>query len=273
MPWLVIGVVAVVLIIYAPRLMTGASAVANAAGARETRDACAALRAAIDALPQGTDPNTRADLEAQLRACETRLESFGEVVDRVSSTLATCTSRRDQIRREWSHYLSTSYSDAIKRNNTRSAILRFAEEALQCLEGARELGTTSAELKAVRKVARDLHADAVARFNAYVAGAPGTGRFAWNEDDNPVKARAEDDRVIKPLKTFLGSLDSQIKSLEQVENEAKAAAERARREAERAAEIARKRAWQEQHGHVVVDALAQAARLGLFRIGADEESS
>lgn len=236
-PWIVVvGAVIVVALVMAPRTAAAITKHREEKQKREVADSCAAIRAAIDGLPTGSDPNTRLRLEADLRACERQLEELGEEVDHVSRELELCKATRDEVRREWSHFLSTDYADLIKRGNTRGSILRKAEAALQCLESPLEAATTVKQARAVERLASELLADSVERYNAYVLRLPGTDRYwgsleaSWQD-----KAREEEARVTKPARALHKRAKSKRERLEAIEKQAAESARKAAEEARRAA--------------------------------------
>src|SRR5690606_16960105 len=133
LPWVGHATVAVAIAAYLfPKL-------ARSYGLTPALSRCAELQAqrAQRAL-HGTDPVTLARRDSEVRACSQTAQSLGAELDLGDVTLEACVAKLEQINQEWAHYRSTEYSDAVKRNNTRSAMLRFGEEAARCASGAVE---------------------------------------------------------------------------------------------------------------------------------------
>src|SRR5690606_11069133 len=110
---------------------------------------CAGLRAQIAAMRvQGGDLGQLAILEAQLMECTRTAERLGVDVDAAEVNEFQCDGIAQQMRQEWSHYRSTSYADPLKRENTRTAILRMGDDLARCFE------ESIAEAKTIEEVER-----------------------------------------------------------------------------------------------------------------------
>jgi len=98
-------------------------------------------------------------------------------------------------------YQTTDYSDVVKRNNTRQAMLAAGRGLVQQLGLVRP--ATEAERLRLRSVAATALASSLLRQRLFTSGASGTGRFGLNEDDGPAKVNAEFVNITRPLDTFL----------------------------------------------------------------------
>jgi hypothetical protein len=195
LPWVGLAAVAVAVVAWVfPRL-------AKAYGVTQALSRCAELeRQRAQLAVQGTDPVTLARLDSEIRACSQTAQSLGAEIDLGDVTLEACIAKLEQINQEWAHYRSTEYSDAVKRNNTRSAMLRFGEEAARCASGAVDDAESVAALDRIRSALSKGIGEAEARERCYLSDGTGCGRFGLNEDHGNDKARAERERVIEPLR-------------------------------------------------------------------------
>jgi len=103
---------------------------------------------------------------------------------------------------KFNEYKQVDYSDALRRNNLRQEILGNGESLVSVLDNALTEARKFRYAAGVRLVAAATLAaiDAsIDRHLCFVAGGPGCGTFAVNEDQPDVKARQEFDRVTKKL--------------------------------------------------------------------------
>jgi len=195
LPWVGLATVAVAIAAYLfPKL-------ARSYGLSQALSRCAELQAQRAQLAvQGTDPVTLARLDSEIRACSQTAQSLGAELDLGDVTLEACVAKLEQINQEWAHYRSTEYSDAVKRNNTRSAMLRFGEEAARCASGAVEDAESVASLDRIRAALSKGIDEAEAHERCYLSDGSGCGRFGLNEPHGNDKAADERQRVIEPLR-------------------------------------------------------------------------
>lgn len=161
---------------------------------------CAQLRAQLAAVRvQGGDPVAAQRIEDELNACARDVAALGGTVDAAGVQLLACDTAYEQQVQEFSHYRSTEYSDAVKRNNTRQTILRLGDDQVRCYNGAIAAATSPATLNIIRaSILRTLEA-AVDRRNCYLYDQRGCGRFGVNEPHGNDKAADEQQRIIDPL--------------------------------------------------------------------------
>lgn len=161
---------------------------------------CNALQQQRALLPQGADINTINTLDAQIRLCADELRSLGlPVAPGLATGLDECATKARQIAAEWTHYRSTSYSDPMKRDNTRGAILRMGDEMVSCFSRSIEAATTFAEITAIDDLIRREIAASHGRLQCYLNDQSGCGRFGVSEEHGNDKARHERTRIYDPL--------------------------------------------------------------------------
>lgn len=217
LPWVGLGAVVVAIAAYLfPRL-------AKSYGITQALSRCAELEAQRAQLAvQGTDPVTIARLDSEIRACSQTAQSLGAELDLGDVTLEACVSKLEQINQEWTHYRSTEYSDAVKRNNTRSAMLRIGEEAARCFNGAVADSESIATLDRIRAALSKGIGEAEARERCYLSDGSGCGRFGLNEDHGNDKARQERERVIEPMRAAHAAATAKRDTLRGAASSAKA---------------------------------------------------
>jgi hypothetical protein len=118
--------------------------------------------------------------------------------------LKSCAALRTWTDAKFGEYKATEYSDALKRNNLRQAVLAGGEWTAACLADA--LGTALRGGPDAARVTREVIAvlqpaltSAVTRRLCYLSDQPGCGRFGVNEDHGNDKGAQEQSRVINPL--------------------------------------------------------------------------
>lgn len=197
----VIGIAVVVLVV---AIVAFGPGLATAYARNQKLAECERLKAELaSASAQGTDIVRMQDLQARIAACSQEAESYGADIDLGSVALTTCDAMAEKMEREFIHYRSTSYDDPVKRNNTRTAILRFGEELARCYSDAIAKAESTTTTTKIRKSMLRSIAAATARRDCYLYDQTGCGRFALNEDHGNDKAAAEDARVIGPLNNVL----------------------------------------------------------------------
>lgn len=207
--WIVIGGLVVV------GVVVGWPVISRHLAVSRKRSRCAELEQQLILIrTQGGDVAQAAQIEQLLIQCASDLAAMGEDVDPLSVSLTRCTAAAEQINQEWAHYRSTSYDDPVKRNNTRTAILRIGEEMARCYRDSIDAATTAEQLVSLRGPLNKALADATARYNCYRRDSPGCGRFGVNEDHGNDKAAAERERVIEPLRAALAALDEKLRRLD-----------------------------------------------------------
>lgn len=161
---------------------------------------CARLRALLESQRrQGGDAVAAAQTAAALERCVQEANALGGHLSSADATLVDCDSAYTQMVEEFSHYKSTSYSDPVKRNNTRTTILRLGEDQARCYQTAIASATSSQAVNLIREsILRSLEA-AIDRRSCYLYDMEGCGRFGLNEDDATAKGAQEKQRVIDPL--------------------------------------------------------------------------
>jgi hypothetical protein len=145
------------------------------------------------------DPAQIAAKEAQLAACVNAVREAGGQVPADIAQLADGDERRQLIDQKFAEYKRVSYSDALRRNNLRSLILRKGAEMAQKYKGAAESATSAASAQMVRQSVLAALDSSVSRRLCFLYGENGCGRFGLNEDDNKAKAQQERERILAPL--------------------------------------------------------------------------
>ena len=175
---------------------------------------CAALKArrAGEAV-QGGNPVVLAQLDYEIKTCLGEAAALGAPVDVGAAVLEGCIAKGEQISQEWAHYKSTSYSDPVKRNNTRGTILRTGEEMARCFSGALDEVTTVPGAEAIKAEITKQLAYSVSRRACYDNNMPGCGRDLLNEDHGNDKSAAERDRIEIPLREQLARANEKIAEL------------------------------------------------------------
>jgi hypothetical protein len=174
---------------------------ASAYGRNQALTRCAELTAQRAQLAvQGTDPVTIARLDSEIRACSQSAQALGAELDLGDVTLSACVSKGEQINQEWTHYKSTTYDDSVKRNNTRSSMLRIGEEMARCYQGAIADAESIVTLDKIRAALSHAIGESEARERCYVNDGAGCGRFGVSEDHGNDKGAQERERVIVPLR-------------------------------------------------------------------------
>ena len=189
---------------------------------------CRELEARLaGAALQGGNPKEIADIEAKLVACKKAATAAGiPDMDVGEAVLAGCVARGEQMSQEWAHYKSTTYSDAVKRNNTRNTILRLGEEMARCFSESIDDTTSVKGAESIRSELRKQIAYSVERRTCYVNDMSGCGRFALNEDHGNDKSAAERDRIENKLREQLVRVDAKVIELRAADDAAKSAAAR-----------------------------------------------
>lgn len=162
---------------------------------------CRALqRQLADARTQGGDQGVIEHIEAQLRSCIVDAQAAGAQVDTSGIDLGIAQAAGAQIDSEWVHYKSTDWADSVKRNNTRSNILRIAESDLvPDLRAALEHAESLASLAPIRdEITRQIN-KSIDRAQCILSDGVGCGRFGDNEDNWDQRGRDEIVRVMLPL--------------------------------------------------------------------------
>jgi hypothetical protein len=129
--------------------------------------------------------------------------------------LRPCEALRAHLAQQFIHYKRTSYSDALKRNNTRMAILAGGASLANCVRANFDTAKTFNNTNAVRNVARVTEAalrESIARWICYKDDQTGCGRFALNEDHGNKKADQEKARVMDPLFSAYAAMASHLRS-------------------------------------------------------------
>jgi hypothetical protein len=120
----------------------------------------------------------------------------------ITAKLRICAVLKTYIDGQFAHYRATSWSDALKRNNTRQSMLATGASLAACLQEALTFAQNSGNKNLVRPVAaltEQALTAAIQRKVCYLYDQTGCGRFGVNEDHGNDKAAQEQDRVIGPL--------------------------------------------------------------------------
>lgn len=197
----IVGIAVVVLVV---ALVAFGPGLATAYARNQKLAECEAIKAELAAASaQGTDVAKIQALQDRLNQCAVDAESYGADLDLGAVALGSCDAMAEKIEREFIHYRSTSYDDPVKRNNTRTAILRLGEEIARCYQDAIDKAESTATTDKIRKSMLRTLAAATARRDCYLYDQTGCGRFAVNEDHGNDKAEAENARVIRPLEAIM----------------------------------------------------------------------
>lgn len=161
---------------------------------------CAQIQAALTAASsQGGDPTAQAGLRAQLEECVARANALGAGIDTAGVVLAEADASYGQQIQEWSNYRSTIGEDAVKRNNTRSTILRIAQDSAGTYQHAITLATSAETLSLICcSVLRSL-CESADRMACFYDNGAGCGRYGVNEPSFEERAADEVNRVQGPL--------------------------------------------------------------------------
>lgn len=205
-----IGVVAIVIVI-----AIGYPIYAEAKAKADTKAECDGLAREIAVSSvQGGDVTKVATLRAQLEECAARAKELGVPIDDSAIDLALCGAPIEQIAQEWAHYRSTSFDDPVKRENTRTTILRLGEETARCFGEAIEDATTPDQLKKLLRLLDEAIVQSGLRTSCYSRGDSGCSRTGVNEPHGYDKARDEQSRVSEPLKMRRSQLYEKLASLD-----------------------------------------------------------
>lgn len=209
---LVILVVVVVLVVV---LAVSFPFLANAYTRTTALSECAELEAQLATLrTQGGDANVANQLQIRLEQCYGRARDAGATLDLGSVLVRDCATAQRQMQLEMTHYRSTTYDDPVKRNNTRSTILRLCEDTAACFTRAVGKAESPEVLRDIKQIVVSTISDAIARRQCYSNDEPGCGRFALNEDHGNDKAAQETSRCIAPLERVVESINTKISTLE-----------------------------------------------------------
>jgi hypothetical protein len=197
-----VAVVIIALVVFGPGLAT--------TYARNKKlNECETLKAELAAIRiQGGDTNRAEQLEQMIEQCSADAESYGAEIDMGAIRLSSCDFQYNQMEREFVHYRSTSYDDPVKRNNTRTNILKIGEGLAVCYEEAVTTAESVATLDKIRQSLLRAISASTSRRDCFLYDQTGCGRFAVNEDHGNDKALAEEARVLTPLTNVLRVLDS-----------------------------------------------------------------
>lgn len=205
---IVVVVLVVVLAVAFPYL-------ANAYTRTSALSRCAELEAQLATLrTQGGDANTANQLQIQLEQCYGRAKDAGATLDLGAVLVRDCATAARQMQLEFTHYRSTEYSDSLKRNNTRSTILRLCEDAAACFNRSVERAESSGALREIKQIVVSAIADTIARRQCYQNDEPGCGRFALSEDHGNDKAAQETARCVQPLERVVEAINAKIARLD-----------------------------------------------------------
>jgi copper homeostasis protein CutC len=188
---------------------------ANAYTRSSALSRCAELEAQLATIrTQGGDANTANQLQIQLEQCYGRAKDAGATLDLGAVLVRDCATAARQMQLEFTHYRSTTYDDPVKRNNTRSTILRLCEDAAACFNRAVERAESVGALREIKQIVVSAIADTVARRQCYQNDEPGCGRFALNEDHGNDKAAQETARCVQPLENVVSAINAKIERIE-----------------------------------------------------------
>ncbi len=161
---------------------------------------CNALKARIaGARLQGGDLVLAAQLEAEYESCVAETNAMGGSIDVAGAQLDSIEAAGSQLAVEWTHYKSTADTDAVKRNNTRSAILRIGEDMVRELRGAVMVTTTLPVLDRIERFTREQALQSRARIMCWLSGEGGCSRYGVNEPHPNDNATDEIIRIGAPL--------------------------------------------------------------------------
>lgn len=161
---------------------------------------------------QGADVVELNKAEAELRDCLRQHDP----ARLWRADLVAAQAAQQQIVAEWSHLLSTDYSDTMKRGSTRATWLRIADGAIRSLRTAMAGAKSSADLDEIREVALTIARESwtrVARFDASPDGASGgAARYLGSvEASREEKAGDELTRIIAPIIGAVPEATGQVK--------------------------------------------------------------
>lgn len=162
---------------------------------------CAELQARLATLKAQTSPPMTQvrDLEGQLNTCLAEAREMGVTIEPWADALAAGDAAQAQTEASFTEYKGTDYSDALKRNNVRQAILNGGAVAATKYREAVEQASADAALHSIRaSLARAIDAS-LTRRDCYDFDQSGCGRLGVNEDHGRDKANQERDRVLTPL--------------------------------------------------------------------------
>jgi hypothetical protein len=217
----IILVVVIVLVIV---LAVSFPFIANAYTRSTALSECAELEAQLATLrTQGGDANTANQLQVRLEQCYGRARDAGATLDLGAVLVRDCATAQRQMQLEFTHYRSTTFDDPVKRNNTRSTILRLCEDVAGCFTRAVSKAESPEVLRDIKQIVVSTIADAVARRQCYQNDEPGCGRFALNEDHGNDKAAQETARCVAPLERVVETINAKISTLEAARSAASAA--------------------------------------------------
>jgi len=161
---------------------------------------CEALRVHLETLAAtGGDPHDIETTRVDLAACARNAAAAGVTIDVDTINLLPCRATAAYMRAQFDDYKRTSYTDPVARDNKRNAILSQGQALVACLRSALANASTPEAVRAVMADIDVARRDSSARALCLISGGPGCGRFAENETDGPVRARAELEAIAIPL--------------------------------------------------------------------------
>ncbi len=204
--WLAIGIGVVVVVAIAafPALsrISGRNAVETEL--QELRDRLAAISVV------GGDMNEADALRARIRVLTNTANRYGASLDLGAITLSGCDAMQTRIESEWNNYISTDYSDPLKRNNTRASILAFGATLSRCYEQAIVDASTPEGLDQISASLLNSIARSEARRVCFEADQAGCGRSGVSEPHGFDKAAHERDQIQAPLRAAYALVRSKI---------------------------------------------------------------
>lgn len=208
-------VIVVIVVVLVVALAVSFPFIANAYTRSTALSRCAELEAQLATIrTQGGDVNVANQLQVQLEQCYGQARDAGATLDLGAVLVRDCATAQRQMQLEFTHYRSTTYDDPVKRNNTRSAILRLCEDTAQCFTRAVSKAESAGVLRDIKQIVVSTIADTIARRQCYQNDEPGCGRFALNEDHGNDKAAQETARCVDPLQRVVDAINAKIATLE-----------------------------------------------------------